>query len=98
MKKVIAIILCIVFLFSLTACGSGEDTSPDNVPASSSQTQNNDQPEENTSSDVGEDKVETADPGNTNDAIESLEKQFTGLEKMLKEIEAKEKKLSKMNK
>ena len=81
MKKVIAIILCIVFLFSLTACGGGADTSPDNVSVNNSQTQNNDQPEENTSSDVGKDTVETSDPGNTNDAIESLEKQFAGLEK-----------------
>ena len=64
MKKMIAIILCIVFLFSLTACGGGTDSSSDNVSTNNSQTQNNNKPE-----------------GKTNDAIESLEKQFVALEK-----------------
>ena len=64
MKKMIAIILCIVFLFSLTACGGGTDSSSDNASTNNSQTQNNNKPE-----------------GKTNDAIESLEKQFVALEK-----------------
>lgn len=45
MKKMIAIILCIVFLFSLTACGGGTDSSSDNASTNNSQTQNNNQPE-----------------------------------------------------
>ena len=64
MKKMIAIILCIVLLFSLTACGGEADSSSDNASTNNSQTQNNNKPE-----------------GKTNDAIESLEKQFVGLEK-----------------
>lgn len=52
MKKEIAIILCMVMLFSLTAC-AGRDTSSNNESTNISQTQNNNQPEENTSSDVG---------------------------------------------
>ena len=52
MKKEIAIILCMVMLFSLTAC-AGRETSSNNESTNISQTQNNNQPEENTSSDVG---------------------------------------------
>ena len=81
MKKMIAIILCIVFLFSLTACGGGTDTSSDSTSANNSQTQNNDQPEDNTSSDTEKNTTETKDSGNANNAIESLERQFTALEK-----------------
>lgn len=81
MKKMIAIILCIVFLFSLTACGGGTDTSSDSTSANNSQTQNNDQPEDNTSSDTEKNTAETKDPGNANNAIESLEKQFVALKK-----------------
>ncbi|MGN0769429.1 MAG: leucine-rich repeat protein [Christensenellales bacterium] len=80
MKKVIAIILCIVILFSLTACG-GTDTSSNNASTNTSQTQNNNQSEDSTSSDTGKNPAETKEPGNANDAIEFLEKQFTVLEK-----------------
>ena len=81
MKKMIAIILCIVFLFSLTACVGESDISSDNASANNSQIQNNNQAEGNTLSDTGENTAETKDPGNTDNAIEFLEKQFATLEK-----------------
>ena len=73
MKKVIAIILCIGLVFSFAACGGGTDSSSDNISANTDQTQDNNQPEGNTSAEANE-------PGNTNGAIEALEKRFTALE------------------
>ena len=80
MKKVVAMILCMAFLFSLTACG-GTDTSSGNVSASAGQTQSSDQLGGNDSSDAGKNAAETLTSGNTGNAIESLEKQYTALEK-----------------
>ena len=80
MKKVVVMILCMAFLFSLTACG-GTDTSSGNVSASAGQTQSSDQPGGNDSSDAGKNAAETLTFGNTGNAIESLEKQYAALEK-----------------
>lgn len=81
MKKVAAIILCIVLLFSLTACGGGEDTSSGNASANTSQTQSNNQSEDTTSSDIEKSTEEASGSDSGNGAIESLEKQFVALEK-----------------
>ncbi len=79
MKKTAAIILCIAILFSLTACGSGTNSTPGNESASTGQTQNSSQPAENNPSESGKNTGETTDPGHADDAVRSLEKQFTGL-------------------
>ena len=81
MKKISAIILCIVLLLSLTACGGGEDTSSGNASANNNQTQSNNQSEDTTSSDIEKSTEEVAGSGNVNGAIESIEKQFAALEK-----------------
>ena len=80
MKKVIAMILCVVFLFSLTACG-GTDTSSGNTSAAPNQMQSNDQAEENNASDAGSNTAEALPPGNAGGAVDALEKQFAALEK-----------------
>ena len=60
MKKITAIILCIVLLISLTACSGGKDTSSGNASANNNQTQSNNQSEDTTSSDIEKSTEETA--------------------------------------